>query len=91
MQRPIFYAIVSAFAFSTAPAVAQTTIQSSSASLKRGDPDRILCEREETTGTRLGARRVCLTVHQWNEKRSEHRKTVEKVQQMNTSVGPPVF
>ena len=64
-----------------------TTINSDNPLPKGNDPDRIVCERVEKTGTRLGARTVCLTVLQWEEKRTEHRQTLERVQRMNTSVG----
>jgi hypothetical protein len=64
-----------------------TTINSDNPLPKGRDPNQMVCEREETTGTRLGARQVCLTVLQWEEKRTEHRQTLERVQRMNTSVG----
>lgn len=44
------------------------------------DPNRRICEVEEATGTRLGARKVCLTAAQWEERRREHRETVERAQ-----------
>jgi hypothetical protein len=70
------------------PATAQvTSLEASNQTLKKGDPNRIVCEREETLGTRLGAHKVCLTVAEWNEKRREHRETVESIQHFGTSVG----
>jgi hypothetical protein len=42
---------------------------------------RMVCERVEETGTRLGGRRVCLTAEQWAEKRREHRADIERAQQ----------
>lgn len=47
---------------------------------KKSDPNRIICEKQETTGTRLGARKVCLTAAQWQEKRREHREELERAQ-----------
>ena len=74
--------------FLAAQASAQvTTINSNNPLPKGNDANRLVCEREETTGTRLGARTVCLTVLQWEEKRTEHRQTLERVQRMNVSVG----
>ena len=52
------------------------------------DLDRVVCDVEETTGTRLGARKVCKTVLEWQQLRAEHRATVEKVQQMGND--PPI-
>ncbi len=73
--------LITAVAVAAAPAAAQVTqLQSPNAAPKGGDLNRVVCEREETTGSRLGARRVCLTVLQWEEKRREHRESTEKVQ-----------
>jgi hypothetical protein len=51
--------------------------------------DKIVCEREEQIGSRLGARKVCMTVKQWAEQRRIEREQVEKFQQQNTSPGNP--
>jgi hypothetical protein len=70
------------------PATAQvTSLQAANQLPKTGDPNRIVCEREETTGTRLGSRKVCLTVAEWAEKTREHRETVESIQRFGSSVG----
>lgn len=64
-----------------APVAAQvTSIESSRPSVKSKDPNRMVCEREDTTGTRLGARKTCLTAAQWQEKRREHREELERAQ-----------
>ena len=71
----------------SSPAIAQvTTLQSANPAPKGQNLDRIVCEVEETTGTRLGARKVCKTVLEWQQLKAEHRGTVEKVQQQNTNV-----
>jgi len=51
------------------------------------NPDRMVCEVEQTTGTRLGARTVCKTALEWQQLREEHRQTVDAFEQKNTSVG----
>lgn len=53
------------------------------------DLDKIVCEVAQTTGTRLGARKVCKTVAQWQDQRRQHREGLEEVQRMGTSVGCP--
>ena len=58
-----------------------SSIETSRPSKISGDPDKMVCERVETTGTRLGARRVCMTVAQWDEQRREHRADLERAQQ----------
>jgi hypothetical protein len=49
--------------------------------------DKIVCEKEEQIGSRLGARKVCMTVKQWAEQRRIEREQVEKFQQQNTAPG----
>lgn len=74
-----------------APCAAQDSvrIESNNPAPKGHDPNKIVCEREETIGTRLGARAVCKTVAEWQAMTSEQRETVERVQRMNTSNGCP--
>ena len=63
------------------PGIAQvSTIESNRPAFKGSNPDKVVCETEEKTGTRLGAHKVCLTVAQWADKRREHREALEKVQ-----------
>lgn len=45
-----------------------------------GDPNKIVCMKEETIGSRLGERKVCMSVQQWNDKHKEHREFTEKIQ-----------
>ena len=64
-----------------APGLAQgTSGNSNTQPLMKGDPNKVVCKKEETIGSRLGARRVCLTIAQWNEKAREHREFTEDVQ-----------
>jgi hypothetical protein len=51
------------------------------------DPDKLICERVEQIGTRLGARRVCMTAAQWAEERRVQREATEAVQR-NTNQSP---
>lgn len=75
-------------ALAATPAAAQvTSLEAANQLPKTGDPNRIVCERQETTGTRLGAHKVCLTVAEWAEKTREHRETLESIQRFGTSVG----
>ena len=74
----------------SSPVYAQvTSIASSNPVRKSGDPNRIVCEVEQTTGSRLGARKVCKTAAEWAQMKQEHRETLEKVQQQATSTGIP--
>jgi hypothetical protein len=84
LKASVFAALV---AFAAQPAVAaEDSAQGSKPTVVAGkgksyDPNRMVCQREETTGTRLGARKVCLTALQWEEKRREHREQLERAQQ----------
>jgi hypothetical protein len=64
-----------------------TSINSSTPASKGQDLNKIVCEVDQTTGSRLGAHKVCKTVLEWQQQRSEHRETVENFQRMNTSTG----
>lgn len=44
------------------------------------DLDKIVCEKQDTTGTRLGAKKVCLTVAQWLEFRRDEQDQLQHLQ-----------
>jgi invasion protein IalB len=66
-----------------APAIAQNQPNASSTS-KQPDPDRIICEKIQETGSRLSIRRVCATAQQWEEQRRRDREAVQDAQQRRT-------
>ena len=52
------------------------------------DPnDKIICEKQEEIGSRLGGKKVCKTKAQWEIDRRQQREDLEGVQQQATSVG----
>lgn len=53
---------------------------------KTKDPNEIVCESENLTGSRIGAKRVCATRSQWEERRLNDRQSIEKDQ---TQIGMP--
>ena len=65
-------------------AVAQTpaaTPAQTQASAKPSNANEIVCEKQETTtGTRLGAKRVCMTRGEWADRRLQDRQELERVQ-----------
>ena len=64
-----------------APALAQTSAaQSIDVSAKKAELDRIVCERQEQLGSRLGGRKVCKTIREWQEERRVQREETERVQ-----------
>jgi hypothetical protein len=76
-----------------APAAAQTAPPGRSSptasSSKARDPNRIVCEREEQLGSRLGGAKVCKTAAEWDEERRANREAVDNWQRQATSPGAP--
>lgn len=76
-----------AFLWIAAPVVAQTTPAAPatpSALPKTKDPNRIICERQEEIGSRLGGKKVCHTALEWPDLKHENREQVDDWQQRNT-------
>lgn len=65
------------------PAAAQTT---DSAQGQNSQPAKakLICEKEQETGSRLGGKRVCHTKEEWDQIRAETRQNLEKIQQQST-------
>lgn len=82
--------IAVAFALlASTPALAQVaTVATNNPAPKGQDLNKIVCEVDQPTGSRLGAHKVCKTVLEWQQMRREQREAVEKVQQ-NSNVGKP--
>jgi hypothetical protein len=56
------------------PANAQTTAKPA------GDPNEMICEKQEVTGSRLGGKRVCMTRAEWADRKLQDRQELERVQ-----------
>jgi len=67
---------------SAAPALAQTQDGQKPA---KSDPNRIICEKIQETGSRLNARKVCMTAQQWEEQRRRDRENLQDAQQRSPS------
>lgn len=66
----------------TVPVLGQTQAQAPSVQSARtvADPNEVVCEKQEVTGSRLASRRVCKTRAQWAEARQLDRQEVERAQ-----------
>ena len=74
--------------FGATSAIAQvSSIETSRPATNVKDPNKLVCERVEQIGTRLGAKRVCMTAAQWAEERRVQREAMEAVQR-NTNQSP---
>lgn len=58
------------------------------ASTDKSDVNRIVCRKQETIGSRLGAKKVCLTVKEWQERTAADREETDRVQR-DTQMGTP--
>jgi invasion protein IalB len=65
-----------------APALAQTTASAAPAATEKpkNSADEIICEKKEATGSRIGAKRVCMTRAQWAERQLQDRQELDRVQ-----------
>jgi len=78
-------AIAAALVLIAAPASAdQQTKPNPNMAGNAKDPGRIICEKMEETGSRLSARRVCMTAQQWDDRRRTDREGVENAQNTRT-------
>jgi hypothetical protein len=68
---------------SAAPALAQT--QDGQKPAKQADPNRIICEKVQETGSRLNSRKVCMSAQQWEEQRRRDRENLQDAQQRSPS------
>lgn len=67
-----------------------TTVQSQPATqvaTAKSDVNKLICKREEQIGSRLGAKKVCLTQKQWTDRAEFDREQTERIQQ-NTGTRP---
>jgi invasion protein IalB len=67
--------------FGAASAVAQAPGTDSANPAAKKDPNRIVCEKIQETGSRLNSRKVCMTAQQWEEQRRRDRENLQDAQQ----------
>ena len=72
--------VLSALLVSSVTAIAQAPSDTTKVG-PLNKPDEILCVRELSTGSRLGAQRVCRTRAEWAEHRRQFRQSIERAQQ----------
>lgn len=68
-----------------APVAAQTAAPAAQpvapVNSKKSDVNKLVCQRQEEIGSRLAAKKVCMTVREWQEFRSQNRENLERWQQ----------
>lgn len=75
--------VMGALALLASPAVAQKANEDTT----RNPVERVICQKEENIGSRLAAKKICLTAKEWKERAQLNREETERVQQ-GTSVRP---
>ncbi|HWJ58867.1 MAG TPA: hypothetical protein VNR68_04400 [Sphingomicrobium sp.] len=67
----------------TSPVPAQITFEDAppAPAVKRLPSDKMVCRTQETVGSRLGSKRVCLTESEWKEQERLTREAVQRIQQ----------
>ena len=73
-------AAASLFLSTAVPAQQITSYKTSNPAPLKGDADKIVCEKQETIGSRLGAKKVCMTVAEWNDRKRAQRERTEQIQ-----------
>ena len=67
--------------FGAAPTLAQSNGGDSANAAAKKDPNRIVCEKIQETGSRLNSRKVCMTAQQWEDQRRRDRENLQDAQQ----------
>lgn len=66
---------------SAAAATAQPASNSSGTPTPvKGDPNKVVCQKQEKIGSRLGGEKLCLTVSEWQMRQSADRDAAEQLQ-----------
>jgi hypothetical protein len=75
-----FSAITAVPAVAQAPATVPTQAQATGNAKPANNADEIVCQKEEITGSRLGAKRICMKRSEWADRRLQDRQELERVQ-----------
>lgn len=81
MRVNLYRSLLLVAAVGLVPAVAAAKDEKS----ENKDPNRVICEKQEVLGSRLGTKRVCLTAAEWAHRRREDRQTIDRSQAATAS------
>lgn len=73
--------VPSAQVASAGTAAAAAAKGTAKAAPQKSDLDRVVCKEQDTIGTRLGAKKVCMTVAQWDEFNRDEQEQTQHIQQ----------
>jgi hypothetical protein len=64
------------------PLIAQSAVPqpeaSGSPAAKQDGPEKVICKKEIATGSRVAARRTCLTERQWRERAAQAQEALDR-------------
>ena len=87
MRKILFIVATSLIAVAPAAANAQATTSQPQPIVVTGskgpDANKIVCKSQETIGSRLGAKKVCMTVQEWKEQADFYRDQTETWQRQS--------
>jgi hypothetical protein len=66
--------------FATSAAAQSASYETNRPAPITGDADKMVCKKQETIGSRLGAKKVCLTVREWQARELADREQAQGVQ-----------
>jgi len=72
----------------TAPVLADSTTPAApTTKADASDPNKVMCRRIETIGTRLDTKRVCRTRAEWEAEHASNRQDLDRAQNMRGARG----
>ena len=75
------FVIVLASATPLAAQIPATATPQVKAEAKADPLDKIVCRREEGTGSRLDVKKVCMSLRDWKDQADDARRATERIQQ----------
>ena len=73
-------ALVASLLATSAVAQPTTPYRADRSADSKNDPNKVVCEKEEKIGSRLGGKKVCMTVAEWEARRAADRDQVDRTQ-----------
>ena len=86
-MRKIFALAFAASLVSSSAFAQVTSLETDNPAPKGQDLNKVVCEVQTTTGTRLDDHKICKSVLEWQQMRRQHREGLEEIQRQGTSVG----
>jgi invasion protein IalB len=91
MRKAVYFTAATLFVtpLVSSPAFAQQQPQQQQQSARKTpDPNEVVCEKQQETGSRLASERVCMTRSEWAEQRRLSRQEVDKAQVQRSMSAP---